>query len=410
MSPRSSTLLRAAIAAGAWIALLERGPAAQGYDLSALLLGARLLEQGHADVLYEHDPEWFNRGGPAARSAARETGFRREPTPYLHAPLFAALARPLASRPFSDVLEGWNAAAAGALVAGAFLSALWGLRRAPRPLEWLAITVVLVVSEPGPHALWLGQTTPFVFALTTGALCASERGVLAGALLAVPAFLKLTPAVVVAGWALGRRWRAVVSFAAGMAALALLSVALAGVPVHRAYLARLEDLSDLVPTVQNNQSLAGALERLRLPEAEAGDWRRSKASPSTRAVAAAAALLGTAAVLRRARQAGDLRERVVQAGALLAMLLLPGISWPHYFVFLIPAGIAAAVAARRNGWPPLWIAAALVAATALLTWPVFPNQVQPHGGFVDGGLASALVVLALLLAPQREATVSARNA
>lgn len=409
MSPRSSTLLRAAIAAGAWIALLGRGPAAQGYDLSALLLGARLLEQGRADALYEHDPEWFNRVGPVTREAARETGFRREPAPYLHAPLFAALARPLASRPFSEVLEGWNAAAAGALVVGAFLSALWGLRRAPRPLEWLAITVVLVVSEPGPHALWLGQTTPFVFALTAGALCASERAVLAGALLAVPAFLKLTPAVVAAGWALGRRWRAVVSFAAGVAALVLLSVAIAGVPVHRAYLARLKDLSELVPAVQNNQSLAAALERLRLPEAEAGDWRRSKASPFTRAAVAAAALFGTAAVLHRSRQAGDLRERVIQSGALLAMLLLPGISWPHYFVFLIPAGIAAAVAARRNGWPPLWIAAALVAATALLTWPFFPNQVR-HGGFVDGGLASALVVLALLLAPRRKANVSVRGA
>jgi hypothetical protein len=410
MSRPLSNLLRAAVAVGAWTALLARGPAAQGYDLSALLLGARLLEQGRADALYEHDPEWFNRVGPAAREAALETGFVLEPTPYLQAPLFAVLARPLASRPFPLVLRGWNVAAAAALVAGAFLSALWGLGRAPFPLEWLAIAAVLVVSEPGPHALWLGQTTPFVFALTVGALCASERAALAGALLAVPAFLKLVPAVLVAGWAGAGRWRAVLSFAGATALLALFSVAAAGVPAHRAYLARLKDLSGLVPVAYNNQSLAAALERLRRPDAEAAGWRRSEASPSTRVAVAAAAFLGAAAVLRRARHAGNLRERVLQSGALLGMLVLPGISWPHYFVFLLPAGAVAASAARRNGWPALAVWGALTAAAALMTWPVFPIPVAPRDGLVDGGLMSALVILALLLAPRRTQTLSAKRA
>jgi len=406
MSRPLSNLLRAAIAVGAWSALLGRGPAAQGYDLSALLLGARLLEVGRADALYDHDPEWFNRTGPAARSAARETGFPGEPTPYLQAPLFAVLARPLASRPFPQVLEWWNAAGAAALVTGAFLSALWALRRPPRPLEWLAIMGVLVVSEPGPYALWLGQTTPFVFALTAGALCVSGRGALAGALLVPPAFLKLVPSVVAAAWAGTRRWVAVLSFAGGLAAVALVSLAVAGVPVHRAYLSRLRDVSSLAPAAYNNQSLAAALERRQRPEPEVWLWRRSRPSPSTRVAVAVAALLGTAAVVHRASRARDHREQVLQAGALLGMLLVPGISWSHYFVFLIPAGIAAAAAARQNGWSAIGIGAAIVVAGALVTRPFFPDQVVPRGGIVDGAFVSALVILALLLAPRRERGVT----
>ncbi len=402
MSARTANVLRVAIAAAAWVFLVSGEPAPMGYDLSSLVVGARLLDTGRSASLYDHDPLVYNVAGPVARQAAREVGFRREPPPFIQPPLLAVAARPLARIPFGRVLRGWTLVSAAAFVAGAFLSALWALHRPPRPAEWLGIAAVLAFSEPARYAIWLGQTTPFLFLFAAAGLALARRAPAGGALAAVPAFWKITPGALAGAWLSPLRPRTLAAFALSLAALAGASVAAVGWEPNVAFVRQVRELGSLAPAAFNNQSVGAVLERFQRPPRERWAWARTTPSAATRAGVAVVALVLLAAVVRRARGVAlEERERVLGAGALLAMLLLPGISWSHYHVFLIPAALAAAALARADGWPRARVGLFLALAALLVTWPVFPRQVTPSAsGVVDGAALSALVVLALLATPR----------
>ena len=369
-------------------------PDPQGYDLSALVLSARLADSGRLGLTYEHDPVWYNRVGPSAREAARQVGFHGEPTPYLHPPLLSIAARPMASVRFPLLLNVWTVLSAAAFLAGAWLSFVWALDRRPLVLEWAGLLTILVVTSPARYALWLGQTTPFVFAFAMGALVAAGRFPrVAGVCMAVPAFLKLTPLLLVLPWLVERRGRSLRWFAGGFVTLFLASVTFAGFDANRAWVVRAGDLSTLALVSDNHQSLPAFLERRSCPPEEVLQWRRWHASPSTRLAVLAAGLGGAILVaLRLAKVHPTERPRLAGIAAVLGMLILPGISWSHYFVFLLPAGLGAAHLARAQGVSRRVVAGFLGAAVVLLSRPILIDQVTPGNGIVDGPLLAALLV------------------
>lgn len=383
---------------------------APGYDLAPLAVAGRLVATGRAQHMYAHDPVHYNRtSDPVFDGTAREIGFSRAPTPFVHAPLLAFAMQPLAGARFPDVMRVWTMLSAAflALAIALALRIYWPQRSGPWALA--AALAALTVFEPIRYGFWLGQTTSGIVLLVLGALALSRRGlhVAAGVALALATFVKLTPGLLAAIWLWRGPRRAFAWFGAALFGLAATSLAWAGLDLHREYLARLRQIASTVMVAYNNHSLVAFLMRARLPEAETHRWTQHPAPPAATLAAWGLLLfLGGFTVVRLSKipVAEDHRWRpLAEAVALALVLLVPSIAWTHYFVLLVP--VLLVVTSRL---PP---AAALVAGTAFLlcSWPVLPDQTRfrPAAHQLVSGptLAALLSAVLLVWAIEREARI-----
>jgi alpha-1,2-mannosyltransferase len=400
-------LATAAIAA--WATFLV-GPAwnAYGYDLSALLVGAKVVEQGDAAALYAHNPVFYNLAdGPEFLRAARDLGFAGEaPTAFVHSPLVAYAAQPLAQWPFARVMSAWVIASAAATAAGLALT----LRTyAPRYRASIALPLVmlaLVPFEPIRYALWLGQTTPFVFLSLVGAvaLVRSDRPLAGGLVLSLAAYLKLTPLVFVVLWAWQRRWHAVLGLAIGFGALCLLSIAAMGMPSHVAFVHRIADIARITLVSFNNHSISALLTRPAVAHDEVYRFLMLPPTPAARiaALAGACALTAGPALLLR----DDRQSPLPECFAFLFMLLVPSISWTHYFVLLVPCAVAAWSSPERGRYGRVLACALLCTCMR----PIIGDNAhldRDHGMMLAGPTLGALgfALLALVLAFRRRQSI-----
>jgi hypothetical protein len=410
---RASALARSAwlpyvLATGAVVAWAKFlvGPAwhAPGYDLSALLVGARVVAEGDGAALYAHNPVFYNLAdGPEFLRAARELGFAGDaPTAFVHSPLVAYAARPLTQWPFARVVSTWVVVSAFAMVASLALT----LRAyAPRCRVSVALPLVmlgLVPFEPVRYALWLGQTTPLVFLCLVGAvaLVRSGRPLSGGLVLALAAYLKLTPLVFVVLWAWQRRWRAVLGLGAGFGFLCVLSFASMGPALHVAFAHRIADIARITLVSFNNHSIGAFLTRPTVAHDEVYRFLMLPPTPLARiaTVGVACGLAVAPALLLR----DDRHSPLGECCAFLFMLLVPSISWTHYFVLLLPCAAAAWSSSERGRF------ARPLAAALLCTCmrPIIGDNAhldRDHGLMLAGPTLGALgfALLAFVLAFRR---------
>jgi alpha-1,2-mannosyltransferase len=387
-----------------WVAL-DVAPAwnEPAFDLSALVVGAEVTQEGGFAHLYDHDPAIYNEARSAAFTrAARSLGFDEIPTAFVHTPLVAVAARPLTWLPYPLVARTWLVAAALATLFVLFASARVFAPSLASPSAAAIVLALLLAFEPIRYALALGQTTPFIVALMLGALWSarSERPALAGVLLALPAFIKLTPILLVVPWVVERRWRALSSLAIALAALTCASFVVAGVGPNLEYARRVSEIGRATLVAYNNQSLPALLERLGRPGIEITRWHTIALSPATRTlVGASVAAMIAGGVWAVWGAPPERRERVTCAIAFVVMLLAPTIAWTHYFVLLVPAGALGwelAPAARS----PRAVRGVVLAALALCSRPLLLDQVHQLRGPVTiliGPTIAALLVYATVV-------------
>lgn len=316
------------------------------YDLSALLVGAKLVADGNAAHLYAHHAVFYNiADDPEFMRAANELGFTGTvPTAFVQAPLIAWVAQPLTHLWYPSVAHGWLLVSAVAMVAAVYLALD---AYAPRYKSALpALCILLVAFEPVRYNFWLGQTTPFIFLAMMGsiALVRRQRMLEAGLLMALPAFVKLTPLIFGVVWLWQKRWRAFVGLCVGVAALAMVSVITMGISANLSYLHRVSEIGRIALVAFNNHSLSALLTRPGIDPDELHKFTMFTPSPTTRIIVASAALAIIAipgCLLRRHRT-----DDLVEGFALLFGLLIPSISWTHYFVLVVP--LVLLVIARRR--------------------------------------------------------------
>jgi hypothetical protein len=345
--------LIAALAASVFIHVLPAWDA-KAFDLSAILVGAKVVRDEGFAHLYEHDPAVYNQAtSPSFTRAARELGFDDVPTPFVYAPLVAILGEPFASTPQRWIVRGWCIVSALFVALGLVLGAKYFTPGyAWTPSRFAALALALALFEPIRYALWLGQTTPFVFVCVMFALVAAEREkpVAAGIALALPAFLKLTPTLFVLPWLWQRRYRAASAFACALGVLVLSSVILAGSGPNVAFLERLLGIGSETVVAYNNQGLPAFLERLRHPAPQIHSWDIVPLSGVTRITVSAciAAMFVTAWYALRDTPDRE-RERLSFAVVTTILLLAPTISWTHYALFLVPPLLGCVAIAERSG-------------------------------------------------------------
>jgi hypothetical protein len=380
---------------------------APGYDLSALVVGAKVVRDGGFAHAYDHDREFYNRADSEAfRRAGQELGFSDVSTPFVHPPLLAVLARPLTSIPYRTVARGWLVAALLATLLGLWLGARFFAPSLRSPLAWSLVGAALVFFEPIRYALWLAQTTPFIFCLTMAALLLADRKrpITAGLLLAIAAFVKLTPAIFVFAWLWRRDYRAAAACLGGVVALAILSLAVAGIAPNLEYVARVREISAETVIAYNNHALAAFIERMAQPVNEIYRWKIFPLSATVRTATAGAAIAMTGLGFWAFKPLDATTRTRLACGVLaLITLLVPSIGWTHYFMVLVPIGMMLWELAAKMAYPA-FVRAALAAPLLLCSRPLLPDQINLSRGPVTilvGPTIAAAIVYVLLLVVAR---------
>jgi alpha-1,2-mannosyltransferase len=313
------------------------------------------------------------------------------PLQFLYPPFAAVLSVPLALLPGWLVQVGWTVAGVLALLAVLHRCGLSG---------WVLSLVgsaAIYLVEPVSETLAFGQLGIFLVALVfldlaPGPRVLPRRLLPAGALTAVAAAVKLTPAIFVVYLLVARRWRAAL-----VAVVTGLAVTLAS-----AVVAPQRSLEFWGRLAHGDTGLGGSIIYYTNQSVMADVVRIFGLGPSPAlaglALSGLLALVGVWAALLWHRL-GDVRLALSLCG--VAGLLASPVSWLHHFVWVVPLALSLAErGASRQG------ARSLPAALSVLGWlfvgwvVVSPFRRLPNGGDVElqwtwsqNALASVTAVL-----------------
>ncbi|MFN0116395.1 MAG: glycosyltransferase 87 family protein [Paracoccaceae bacterium] len=327
------------------------GPEVDSPDLSALWMAGRFLADGRPDLVYPADagvftmlppPEWFAKNGADGRTG--------EVFPFLYPPLWAwafAQLTKVATLPGVIAVAGTLNATMLALCP---LLALRIARPALGPVWFIASALAAYAfTTVGAVAMLQNQPQIAVSFLTLLAIERSESGRprAAGAALAMAAAIKLYPALIAVIWLFSGRRREAAVFAVLGAALALLSLAVAGWPLHAEFLRLIRVIAATGMATNLSYGLDGLLGQLFF--ADSAVFVRSPVrDPALGPLSGWSVLprplwaglgLGAAQIavlvltgLRLAREDHPFRRACVWAAALTLLAWLGPVGWAYYYI------------------------------------------------------------------------------
>lgn len=315
-------------------------------DLSAVYIAGWLWRTGEAALIYAAPDGFFGGMATSWQPAFEALGIPPDASvfPFVYPPLWAVLAAPLTG---SLDLQGFTNLVAliqTPMLAASVLLAARLLKPATMPLTiWtLAGLGILVFSLQAQVALWHNQptiTASFLILLSFVCLDA-QRPVAAGAALAFAAAIKLTPAALALVFLIDRQYRALAVFVLVGAALGFLSLLLAGLPPHTAFLESLGAIRGTALVSWINISLLPAL--LTFGSALGLGAPFDTASPAVvlrqipgwlppaLTVAALLVLLAFLVVLRH--QPARIRRGLGLLAVSITMALFGPLGWIHYYL------------------------------------------------------------------------------
>ncbi|HWQ14057.1 MAG TPA: glycosyltransferase family 87 protein, partial [Roseiflexaceae bacterium] len=269
---------------------------------------------------------------------------------------------------------------------------LWSLAAAP--------LLILLNFRPLADTVAFGQIDLVLLLLLTLALWAlrardgalpAQAGaapptpdLLAGALVALGTLFKIYPAVLLAFFALKRRWAALAGFALGMLVFNGIALAVMGWEMHRVYLTQVAPNIGGTTSWVENQTISGFVARLSDSPREADIYANQGLRLLGTALSGAVVLLACALTLRPAK--GDSTLFALQYGQfLLLMVLTVPAAWMHYQTLLF-VPFAALLLHLRSHQVPLPRAALLATSFALIA---YGNQWSFYDGTIMGALTIA---------------------
>lgn len=344
-------------------------------DFMAIWLAGDAFAQGRLDQIYPPVADVFTMSAPIPWIArARELGFSGDVFPFLYPPIWAAVFGWV-----TVVLPLWVAESladvANPLLFGTTLLLAHRLGRPAMSADrYLLVGMIFYfITSVGFVALYQGQAQILIAFLTVLAIerAEDEHPVAAGIALALAAALKLYPALLAIIWLVEGRRKAALVFALAGGAMGLLSIAIAGWPLHEAFLRGVSSISGTVMVTPIIFSIDSLTAQALLPHAisfvpgsvAGGDpdsgWFVI-AKPGWLRAASLVAEIGAVAVfailLRRTEDPG--RRSLLWAGALIAFGLFGPISWCYHYI--APLAFLPLLADRRGvlGWAVVAFAAA----------------------------------------------------
>lgn len=259
-----------------------------------------------------------------------------------HPPSSVLLALPLTAFEFAGAFCLWNLLSLNAL-----LLSLWLIKRGLQiPVSFsssLMGVALLLLCDPLWSQVGHAQLNLVLTLLLTGTWSAERSGQtrLAGALLGIATAIKLFPGFLVVYYAWRQRWSVVTSAFVSLLVVVVLSAAVLGVDTYCDYFTRVLPATTHFQVGWKNASLFGLWSRLFDPDlAQTVNVQRTEAWLDEPRLARVGALICSATlvallawVTRPAspRAAGDPGFAL----AMIAMLLVSPITWPHYLLILL---------------------------------------------------------------------------
>jgi len=324
-------------------------------DFQAYYWAGRRLHDGPLAELYASD--------------VRDPVSDRRIKDFKNVPIVGTAFVPLSRLAYDTAWKAWWVASALFVLGFLAVAALWMRRwHAAWPLAAAVAFAAVVHDFPLLDAFELGQTTQAVMLVVLLAYLAlaGGRDLLAGALLAAAALVKVPLFALAAFLLLTRRWRAAAAFAATAAALVGVSVLLYGIDAHRAWLAEvIGPHAGTALTALNNQSLVAQLARLW--GGEAVHSYRPSPLPLSLSLVRWAIVAALVIAWTRARRLLSARD-ALDHDFVLAIAILPLLSpifWIHYFLLSVPALLVLSRHAVGGSWG---LRAALAVSYLLAAW------------------------------------------
>ncbi len=346
---------------------------ADGEDLASSFVGCRLIAAGHAEALFNYDPDNFAGIGPGHlwQDFSKPGGFRGFIHPYVQTPLWGWGLQPLCTHVRWAVFNRLFAALALLCFAGTvWLIARYWTPSLFHPVPIAVILVGLWFAQPFQYAMFLTQTHALFFFLAVASLILAqkERPIAAGFLLACAAAVKVTPGFLIIYWLLTRRWKATLSFLVWSAVLMVFTIAVVGPHLVAVYFADLQRISRVLLVSENNQSLAAWWMGHYHPEDDVFDVDIFPLPTAVRLLSMALMVGFTALGGWIDRRRYSLRHEFSVPGvpigavmALVAVTIFAPIAWTHYSVILLaPLMVIVEEARRLRSWV-VGIWAALIA-------------------------------------------------
>lgn len=371
-------------------------------DFRAGWIAGQAFAAGRFDLIYPPLEGHYTMRPPTAWPGwLAAEGFRGVVYPFVYPPLWAWAAAQVARfAAFPQV------AAAAAVLNGTMVVAMLVMARnlvAPRLDLTLYLFVGLVslsLSMIGVVSLMESQPQIFVAFLTLVAISRAERGeaLLPGTALALAASIKLYPAFLALLFLARGQRRAAAAFALAGAALAALSVAVAGWPLHRHFLALLGEMSGTTLVTHLTYSLesaaaqllfAGRLDHvpLAVTDPALADiytlvlFREPAAFQRTFALLQVAAIGAVTLLFQRmSRDRGRPFPLLLWPFALTALALTGPLAWAYYF--LAPAAFLPALLDRL----PWRVAIPVIAAATCLLSPFAQSVIRVDGQMTLRGM------------------------
>lgn len=299
-----------------------------------------------------------------------------------HPPASVLLVLPLAGLSHVEAFAVWNAVTFALFVVAVWIVASeFGIRPAWRAAALAAVVSALgSISYPLRQQVILGQFNCLLAFLITVAWAADRRGCwwLAGSAVGAAMAVKLFPGFLLLYFFATRNWRALAVAVAVFLAVNGAAVALFGADTFRTY------IRDVIPAVSadyatrwNNLSAPAFWLRLFDPAPSSGVIPVVHSPLHGKLFAHAAQVLITGCVAWLAWRASRANSNAARdrafAAAVVAMLLISPITWPHSLVMLV-VPVAVLIAAKPSG-ANRWV----LVACLMLMW--LPDTFAPRLAF-----------------------------
>lgn len=347
---------------------------APGDDLSSSYIACRLLASGASAHLYDHHATLFHVvATPVWKSTALDAGFLGFLHPYVQTPLWAWGLQPLCTQLDFDAFSALflGLALLSLVITIEIVARTW----APvflSPISLIILLSAIALTTPFQYAMWLVQTHALFLAMSVAAIVAAGRGksALAGALLAMAAAVKITPALLLLYWLIIGQRRAAAWFMACSICLLLITGLATGPSVLESYFLSMQRVSDVLLVAYNNQSLVAWLTDLQGSSIDLKSWRIHALTPTLKIVSLLSSLSIVLVAAWKARQTQE-SGRFISI-ALIGLTIFSPIAWTHYYLVLIPAVMVLMQIGGRK-WLPVAVIVLLLNMPPLALNPITPN-------------------------------------
>lgn len=348
-----------------------------GSDLAPFYLGCRLVSNGESSHLYDHDPEQFNLLPSAIwRAEALKTDYFGNLHPYVQAPLLVRVLEPVCTTlSFESFLLVFKTAI---VVSLAVIVNLISKNYAPQFLRPFYLAILLLAtyfSTPYQYLLRLAQPHIIIVAMTIASLIFAEarKKHAAGILLAIAAFIKISPGFVALYWLAKKNYQALISFLFFGLILVVSSSLVMGFESTVEYAKNLHRISNTLLIAFNNQSYAAWIMYGERSPNELFGWYSYPLPMFVKLISLSllCLVIVLAAVSSSIYQNTRMAHAFGAATTLVAICVFTPLSWSHYYIVMI-FPVMLLIQARVKGS----IFAALV-IVALNFEPLSLDQIRP---------------------------------